>query len=270
MIHHEFAAPRTVTGAKAVASRARTPSKPLPPDLKPVGIERLVEWTFGDEKASLDPAASTGRFAIPKHLQMRTSLHAFAQMEALGVRVDVSAAGATFLASEACHWDAEAVAACVSGYFDLRTAQMIETYGRTGTRPNAMVGSEPKIEPEDWGSNAHGPLQFARAVPAGPNEYRGGVWRPEMQAIRKKARGVDRFLGHCTPIVYCPHPGQIKSAREAYLKWWEALHQLREVLIDGQVLKSHRLTGEIPPAFPWLVPSETEVVETGPRPDWRG
>lgn len=253
-------------------------------ETKPISIEKLLEWTFGVERAELDQGVKRG-VRIPSHLGFRSFQDALNQTAILGCRVDTSASGATFLAHETAHihWDAETVAAVVGGLLERRTAEMVHTYARAGTRPSWAPGAVPRIEPYDVHENQHG--MQPKTEPAKPSDFPGGVWRAWMDDARKSAKAARRapvtltahesaeasrkHLGRCTPIAFRPSAQEIERTRAGYLVWWNALHAVREALLDGNVLKSHRLISEMPPSMPWLSDSGRTIVETGKRPEWR-
>lgn len=252
-------------------------------DAKPISIEKLLEWAFGREKAELDRSRHRG-VAIPHYLGFRSFQDALNQTAILGCRIDTSPSGATFLAAESSrvHWDAESVAAVVGGLLEPRTAEMVHTYARAGTRPSWAPGARPRVEPRDVHENQHGVQP--KSEPANPSVHPGGVWRAWMEDASKSVKAAKRapapftphelanirFLGRVTPIAYRPSQQEIDRTRAGYLAWWNALHAVREALLDGNVLKSHRLISEMPPAMPWLAEEAgPTIVETGARPEWR-
>lgn len=253
-------------------------------ELKPISIERLLEWTFSTEKAQLEPPAG-GQVVIPRYLGFNSMQNAMNMMAALGRRIDTSPAGATFLGSDRCHWDAEAVAAVVAGVLDRRIAIMVAEHARAGTRPTWMAGAVPMVVPAVDVENQHG--RQAKTEDAGPSAWSGGVWRKWMTEARKSRKAAARapvpltkfetmeetrkHLGRVCPIVFEPTRQQIDTARVNYVAWWEGVHKVREALIAGQVLRSHTITREMPPAMPWIASGEgPTIVETGTKHDWRG
>lgn len=252
-------------------------------DAKPISIEKLLEWAFGAEKAELDQSTRRG-VRIPHYLGYRSFQDALNQTAILGCRIDTSASGATFVAGESScvHWDAETVASVVGGVLEPRTAETVHTYARAGTRPSWAPGAVPRVEPYDIQKNQHGVQP--KTEPAHPSAFPGGAWRPWMEDASKSVKAAKRapapftahelanirHLGRCTPIAYRPSQQEIDRIRGGYLVWWNALHAVREALLDGNVLKSHRLISEMPPSTPWMKEDGSPVlVETGPRPDWR-
>jgi hypothetical protein len=223
-----------------------------PATLRAVSIERLVEWTFGTEKAQLEPTRK-GRVAVPSHLGMGSSWHGMIQMAVLGIRVDTSPAGATFLAAGRAHGDADAVAAVLAGLvatgeIEARAAHALVDHGRAGTRPTWMPGAVPRVVPRPhpntpgdadsgWVYNQHGRQARTEVVRTYPDVDKRG--RPR------------QFESRVCPIAWAPTTQQIATAREHYLAWWTALHELRERLIEGRVLGAHTLTREMPEAMPW-------------------
>jgi hypothetical protein len=232
--------------------------------LRSIGIEKLVEWTFGAEKAQLEPTRE-GRVAVPSHLGYGSSWHGITQLAVLGYRVDTSPIGATFLAAGRVHSDADAVAAVLAGLMatgavEARSAHLVVDHGRAGTRPSWMPGATPRVIPRPdplkpgdpdsgWTYNQHGRQGRTEVVRVYPDHDKRGKPRP--------------FEGRMCPIAFEPTRGQIDSARRSYLAWWTVLHELRERLIEGKVMGSHTITREMPPAIPW-----GESVKTGTM-DWR-
>lgn len=249
---------------------------------KLISIEKACEWAFGVEKVELEPPQERG--IVPSRSGYVSMQNALIQIAALGCRIDTSVAGATFLAGEAsAHEDAIAVAAVLAGMIktgvvELRVAQMVAAHARAGTRPTWMPGAEPRCVPRDTDGAGE-----AKSVDAVPNNFRFGVWRPWMEEARRSKRAALRldltrheasdemrgFIGKCTPVTMLPSRQQITTARETYLAWWTALHELRERLIESRVLRNHALSREMPPAMPWDGDGTNPLIETGPRPDWR-
>jgi hypothetical protein len=233
---------------------------------KPIGVENLLQWAFGAEQAQLDPDMAEPEYARPG-VDM---IHVLIQRSILGVKVDGSGPG--LFGGRQVAWDADAVAAVVAGALPRRPgggvgreAEMVAAYARAGTRPTWMPGAIPKVKPLEIAT--HGPGRPPLTVPANPAQFPGGVWRPNM--VKRKGR--HRHEGYCTPIVYEPSPQQIASARAGYMVWWQSLHKVQEMLLSApEMLKSHRVTRELPPASPWLEPGQAgEVYEEGSKPNWR-
>jgi thiazole synthase ThiGH ThiG subunit len=53
------------------------------------------------------------------------------------------------------------------------------------------------------------------------------------------------------PVIWRPHPEQIIGARRVYEDWWKALGWVREVLLDGEMLREVEVTAAMPRASPW-------------------
>lgn len=240
-------------------TRAKPDPSPSADTRRPIGIERLLAWAFGQEQVQLDPERP-GHTPIPHHLMVRGMFDAIATYAMLGTRVDNPGAGTRFVGKDHVHWDAETVAAVVSGALPRSVAVLVAEHARVGTRPTTMEGVETRIVPAEMVTNRHG--TYPKAVEANPAVYAGGTWRPGMH--RRKGRG--QYDGYCTPVLIENPPSQIERCRRNYGAWWVALHEVRERLIDAGSLKSHRLTGEMPPVAPW---DGSGLVEVGARPDWR-
>lgn len=242
-----------------------------------ISIEKLLEWAFSVELVTLEPEQERG--TIQSGLGYASLQNSFLQMAMLGTRIDTSAAGATYLAGQSAgHWDAETVAAVLSGIAERRVAEMVAAYARAGARPTWMPNATPRCVPAEVDGAGH-----AKMVDALPTMFSFGVWRTWMEEARRSKRAARRFdlttheasdemrncIGRCTPVVMQPSHQQIARARETYLAWWMALHDLRDALMESGMLKSHSLSRELPPAMPWEGDGTNPLVETGPRPDWR-
>lgn len=249
----------------------------IAPTRKLLSIERFLEWAFSVELVQLEPPQDRG--SLPSRSGYASLWNSIIQMHVLGVRVDTSIAGATFLAGEAsAHWDAEAAAAVIVNSLQPRVAQMLAAHAKAGTRPTWMPGAAPRCVPAGFdGTGA------PKVVDAKATNFSFGVWRPWLEAARRSKRAALRadftkheasdevrgFAGKCTPVVMQPSRQQIETARETYVAWWTALHTVREHLIESGVLRSHELSREMPPATPWQDDGTNPLVETGTKPDWR-
>lgn len=266
--------------------------KVLPGQRKQMSAERILQWAFGFEKASLDPPRDKAGSSLGTGY--RSNFDAFVEIALLGVRVDKSARGATYLADYAghVHWDAESVAGLIRGMMDAglmeaRDAHALIDHARAGSRPSWMQGVAPRVIPRPHPDTPHDPDsgwkwtkkgRMGREELVPPAEVRRWPLVPGTAIDRKNLSATRWFDGgvrwktfehRFCPISFAPTKQEIATAREVYVRWWTALHKLREMLIEGNVLRSHEITREMPPAFPWLEEGEAGIVETGERLDWR-
>lgn len=238
-------------------------------ELKPIGIERLLEWAFGDQGAELDPRMERSEFA------RRANSMEFVLMERAKLGCQIDGRGSGFFGGRDVHWDADQVAAVCKRVLPwkpssegIASSQTVASYASAGTRPTWMPGAIPKVRPADWSSNQHGRQPATDKAKPGA-KYPGGTWRdwmtkPTLHRCRQKGiwplsdheKEHLSFIGRVTPIVFEPSRQQINACRIEYMAWWSALHTVREHLIARDVLTSHRLTREMPPSMPWVEAGE--------------
>ena len=115
---------------------------------QPIDIERLLIWTYRDQKADVVIGNGGGLFdqegAMDGRIAYRTSadgVATIARIGLLGTRVDGGGASASHL-----HPDAEAVHAAVMA-LPLDTALLIMRHARAASRPDSEVFAPPRAVP---------------------------------------------------------------------------------------------------------------------------
>ena len=229
-----------------LGDRVLAPRPPPPPDARAamqslrayrnprraIAIEALLVWTFRAQRAELDPPTDRDR----DRPAVGAEWIIFQRGAVLGCTIDCSRR----VLSDRVHEDAETVAAVVTGALDWCMATRVAELARAGRRPTCVTGPVRCIAAE-WNENQRG--RWPVVAPALPGKFPGGVWRPAM----KDRKGRDRYEGHCTPVTYDPTPHQVAASRREYMRWWAALHEVRERLLAAPVLRDHELTSAMPP-----------------------
>jgi hypothetical protein len=130
------------------------------------------------------------------------------------------------------HDDAETVAAVVAGALEWRMATRVAELARAGRRPWLPDEEIKKCEAVEWHVNRHGR-------------------RAKETLLRTTIEDGKKVRWCVCPVTYLPYDlDQIRSARNDYLAWWAAVHEVRERLIVGRVLRDHELSSAMPPAWP--------------------
>lgn len=189
--------------------------------IKPIGIERLVDWAFSREKVAR--MAGLDRGIIPELTLLTKTTVTY------GERIG----GGGGMASYDIHPDAQAV---YDSWLTLLTfstdgAHLIRSYGETSMRPDWIPDGELRFEPV---------LDPATGLPKQVRDHNRHLVRDSCR-IRKV--GVDA--------------GKVRGSRRDYLVWWAALHFLQALVEEEDEkrggLVSWRLTGEMPPKEPWMI-----------------
>lgn len=190
--------------------------------LKPISIERLVDWAFSKEKVAMMAGRDRGIFPELMLLSKTTVTY--------GERIG---GGGAVCGSYDIHPDAQLVYDCWRTVmtYSSEGAAMIRSYGENAMRP-------------DW--IAEGALRFVPDIdPA--------------TGVPKLARDHNRHLvrDSCRVIRIGKSDVHVRAARGEYRVWWAALHLLQDLVGDaagkGGGLLAWRLTGEMPPDAPWDV-----------------
>ncbi|MET4734772.1 hypothetical protein ABIE64_003511 [Thalassospira sp. MBR-102] len=189
--------------------------------IKPIGIERLVNWAFEREKVAMMVGQDRGIFPILAQLQRTTVGY--------GERIS-GGGGAT---GYDIHPDASVVYEAWRLVMEVSAegASLIRSYGESALRP-------------DW--IADGELRFEADI-----DPVTGLVKPARDANRNLVRESCRVkrVGKLPDIV--------RVARSEYRVWWAALHYLQELVREAAEnqggLVQWRLTRELPPKEPWMI-----------------
>lgn len=193
---------------------------------RPIGIQKLLEWAFADECASIDfeDAGTLARgFASigTEYLMM--------EQARLGCRVD---GGGCSEPDPDADLVASAVAQLPEGCGGRRMAVQIAELSRSRMVPDCMVGVVPQCVPVEWRNGKHGP-------------------RSKIEVIgHRVSRGSSVPIEIC-PVKYSPDASRISYARRCYLDWYGALLELRHTFKVYSDLSRWLVTDEMPPMEPW-------------------
>jgi hypothetical protein len=198
-----------------------------------MSVQQALEWAFRVEKAQLE-------LPMPKDVTEEGFgfglEYVLLQRAALGCQVD----GGQHKLGGYTHEDAEVIAATVAGMpYSLggkRMAIRVAELARAGLTPNWMPGAVSRCVPVEMKRHQHG--ERATTIVVGT----------ERVLSRGKWRTVEVLA---CPVTFSPHPQQIEGARRAYDDWWRALLWVREVLIEGRMLREVEVTAVTPRARPW-------------------
>ena len=197
---------------------------------KPISIQRLLEWAFADECASID-FEDEGTLA-PGYVHVGNA-YRVAQRGLLGCKID---GGGRSYPDHDADIVASAVAVLPEGCGGRRMAVQIAELARARAVPEAYVGAVTRCEPIGWRENQNG----RRAV----TETLG-------QVADCSGRKVKRHDIRVCPVVFRPAADQIAAARRNYLQWWSALLELRVCLQIQNDMSRWNVTYELPARTPW-------------------
>ncbi|WOI30055.1 hypothetical protein [Sulfitobacter dubius] len=197
---------------------------------KPISIQRLLEWAFADECASID-FEDEGTLA-PGYGQA-SNAYRIEQRGLLGCKID---GGGRSYPDHDADIVASAVAVLPEGCGGRRMAVQIAELARARAVPEAYVGAVTRCEPIGWRENQNG----RRAV----TETLG-------QVVDCSGRKVKRHDIRVCPVVFRPAADQIAAARRNYLQWWSALLELRFCLQIQNDMSRWNVTHELPARTPW-------------------
>lgn len=208
--------------------------------LKVVSIQKLLEWAFQKELASLDfneVQSSSGW--VPTSVSME---YRMMQQARLGCRVDGGGHSEP-------HHDADIVASALAALPEARggrcTALWVAELARAGREPDWMQNAQPRYHPDGVHVNRHG----RHAQTADASELGSVGWKPTPRRNRKQAVVYDKVL-YCSCHLR-PTQQQIGAARRSYLEWWAALLELRTTFQLYSNLTSFAVNDVMPDMNPW-------------------
>ncbi len=229
-------------GQKATVQKVAGTADQLGRVRQTISIQRLLEWAFADECASVD-FEDAGTLSAGYGMIGNAGL--MADYGALGCRVS---GGGRSLPDPDADLVAAAVAVLPEGCGGRRMAVQIAELARTRRVPDAMVGAVSHCVPVSLTHNRHGTAGKAEVI---GTEYE----------IRK-GRRVEYQVRIC-PCTYTPTASQIAAARRNYLGWWGALLELRATFQSFNNLSRWEVSDDLPRIKPWLPSSVSRHI--GPQ-----
>ena len=197
---------------------------------QPIGVQRLLEWAFGAECASVE----FREFAAPAG---RDTISVLMERGLLGCKVDGGRQGGGAQSASDAEIVAGVVAALPVEHGGRGMAVKVAEYARAGMVPDWMPDARPRVVPMEWRRCKHG-----------------------LYAVTEDARDM-RFAGHgrfqvrdsrACPVRVLNTAQQIGAARRFYLEWVGALMHLRYALsVAG--LSRWDVTDDLPEMTPWLL-----------------
>lgn len=195
-----------------------------------ISIQRLLEWAFADECASID---FEDEGTLAQGYGQVGNAYRMAQRGLLGCKID---GGGRSYPDHDADIVASAVAVLPEGCGGRRMAVQLAELARARSVPEAYVGAVTRCEPVGWRENQHG----RRAV----TETLG-------QVADCSGRKVKRHDIRVCPVMFRPAADQIAAARRNYLQWWSALLELRVCLQIHNDMSRWNVTHELPARTPW-------------------
>lgn len=195
-----------------------------------ISIQRLLEWAFADECASVD-FEDAGTLAAGYGAIGNAGL--MADYGALGCRVS---GGGRSLPDPDADLVAAAVAVLPEGCGGRRMAVQIADLARSRRVPDAMVGAEPRCVPIGTRQNMYGNWGLTESIGT---------------AIDTSGRKLKRIDIRWCPVTYTLTADKIARARRNYLQWWSALMEIRSTFIIHNNLSRWQLSDVLPTQQPW-------------------
>ena len=217
--------------------------------MKPISIERLLQWAYADERVRGMPAWG-----------------------------DTPGGGLSGSRGKH-HDDALTVDQCVSG-LSTETAALLRDHGVARTQPDFKPMARYRLAPVRW---------VEVKTEGGSSELMGQWFETHPQRVlrRDRKRGLVEHQAPCrcnghshlcglpessvpafkrgekvnaagdplpppyVPVVEVDRPADVDAARTIYVRWWSGLMVIRDELRLRARLVAHRLTDELPPLRPW-------------------
>jgi hypothetical protein len=218
--------------------------------LTAISLESLVVWAYRDQlvdKMTARSLDSIERQAEGRDLGYQPSPFgsgALVERAALlGTKVDGGGR------SWECHRDAELLHEVVCGMPPL-PALLIARYGRTGAAPEWRT-TDPAPFAVPVAESSRSPLRHKIELHWYRIEgHRPKIRRGESAELVNIAPGIWDLGCRACPIVYYPPLDYVKSMRDEYAAWHDAMQGLLQRLADA-AFRDHRLTGFAAPRSPW-------------------
>ncbi|MDD9738440.1 hypothetical protein PVW47_01460 [Marinovum sp. SP66] len=199
---------------------------------KRIAVWDLIQWAFRAECARIETGAG------PRTLS--GTGYVMAQLE-VG-RVD---GGGHSLPHHDADLVADALAHLPEARGGLRMALWIAELARVGRVPDWMPDARPAVRPAVTHTNQHG----IRAGTVDAAQFGVDGWPAQRRRNRKGVIVEDAVT--CCPVVIRPAAWEIASARRDYLRWWDALWEVRETFSIYNNLTAHEVTDVMPERAPW-------------------
>lgn len=220
-----------------------------PPEKRSLGkvtVRDAIEWAFSVERAQIqkDEIGDVAGF----HYFGRGAEAVIAERYALGkVRIDNSPGRSE--PAEA----AQIVASYVRLALPWEDATWVAGLARAQSTPDFMADVTPRLAPASWVHGQSGPRgrqgdssKLGTRPTSNPLDPVG--WAPIKRVSRK--RGYVTTPVPFTPCIWTPSAQVVGNARRLYLRWWNCLLEVRNLMIlrpiDGVILSRN-----MPPLKPW-------------------
>ncbi|WPZ24875.1 hypothetical protein UM399_11950 [Sulfitobacter pontiacus] len=217
-------------GQKATVQKVAGTADQLGRVRQTISIQRLLEWAFADECASVD-FEDAGTLAAGYGMIGNAGL--MADYGALGCRVS---GGGRSLPDPDADLVAAAVAVLPEGCGGRRMAVQIAELARARRVPDAMVGAQSRCIPVGTRQNMHGNWGLTESLGT---------------AVDTSGRKVKRIDVRWCPVTYTLTADKIGRARRNYLQWWSALMEVRSTFKIYNNLSRWQVSDVMPERAPW-------------------
>ncbi len=195
-----------------------------------ISIQRLLEWAFADECASVD-FEDEGTLAVGYgHIG---NAQRMADRGLLGCPID--GGGRSYPDADA-DLVAAAVAVLPEGCGGRGMALQIAELARARRVPDAMVGKRVRCVPVGWRQNQHGGRAATQVIG---------------QGVDCSGRKVKKYEVLVCPVSYTHTARDIARARRNYLQWRLALMELRQTFVSYNNLSRWTVSSALPSRAPW-------------------
>ncbi|MEH6522583.1 hypothetical protein [Sulfitobacter sp.] len=195
-----------------------------------ISIQRLLEWAFADECASVD---FEDEGTLAQGFGQSGNAHRMLERGRLGCRIDGGGRSDP-------HPDADLVAAAVAvlpeGCGGRSMAVQIAELSRTRRVPDALVGRQTRCVPVATRQNMHGTWGVTETI---------GV------VVDCSGRKVKRHDVMVCPVTYTLSDVHIARARRNYLQWRLALVELRQTFVNYNNMSRWLVSDRLPTMRPW-------------------
>jgi hypothetical protein len=207
---------------------------------KLIDIENLLIWAFQNEAANLHDVGPDATAGYPQDSILRCE-----QVSLMGGFVKGTAPGARVLASDS-HGDAITVTDAMKA-LEPHVARLVAIHAKAGSRPDWKPYADFRLEPRNWEWDEATGEEWGRAENC-PYQDQGEGWPAAWYdpARKNTVRKTSRWV----PIITKDSRDVIDTHRQAYLAWWDALHELGTSLHGA--LADWELSDIMPDREPWV------------------